>query len=295
MISKAIILAGGKGTRIGPGSLSISKHLIQVYDKPMIFYIISFLIKIGIRNLIIVVNPGDEKSYLKLLGNGKSFGIKIKYVKQKKPNGIPEAFKICSKYIYNKNVLLILGDNFLYPKNNNELNILKRKIKNFKNGSTIFTFKVKDISSYGAIKEKNKKIIIKEKPNNSFSKNAIIGLYLFDKNVAKYFKKLKKSNRGEYEIIDLIDIYLTKKLLDIYKINKQSFTWMDLGSITSIIKAQKIVSKNYQNLKDTNGYLEYIALENKLIEKKMVLKGLKKYGKNEYSNKILKLINLKKK
>ena len=188
----------------------------------------------------------------------------------------------------------MLGDNFLYAKNNN-LSALKRKINNFKNGSTIFTVKVKDISSYGAIRKKNQKITIKEKPNNSFSKNAIIGLYLFDKNVTKYAKKLKKSKRGELEITDLIDIYLQKKLLDVCKISKQNFFWMDLGSIKSIIKAQKIVLKNYNNLKDTNGYLEYIALENKLITEKMVLKRLIKYGKNEYTNKILKLKNFKKK
>ncbi len=294
MISNAIILAGGKGTRIGPGSLSTSKHLIQVYDKPIIFFTISFLLKIGVTNLIIIVNPDDKKSYIKLLGNGKSFGIKIKYINQKKPNGIPEAFKISSKLIYNKNVLLILGDNFLYPKNNN-LIVLKRKINNFKNGSTIFTVKVKDVSSYGAIRIKKQKITIKEKPNNSFSKNAIIGLYLFDKNVTKYAKKLKKSKRGEFEITDLLDIYLQKKLLDVCKISKQNFFWMDLGSIKSIIKAQKIVLKNYNNLKDANGYLEYIALENKLITKKMALKRLVRYGKNEYTDKIFKLINLKKK
>lgn len=290
MISHAIILAGGKGTRIGPGSLSTSKHLIQVYDKPIIFYTISFLIKIGLRNLIIIVNPDDERAYQKLLGNGKTIGINIKYVKQKKPNGIPEAFKICSKYILNKKVLLILGDNFLYSKNN-ELDKLKKNINDFKQGSKIFTYKVDDISSYGAIKKTSGKIIIKEKPKNSFSKDAIIGIYLFDKDVIKYTKKLKKSSRGEYEITDLINIYLEKKSLDIFKINKKDIFWKDLGSINSIIKAQKIVLKNYKNLKDTNGYLEYIALENKLITKKMISKRLKKLGKNEYSNKIIKLID----
>ena len=116
MISQAIILAGGKGTRIGPSSLSTSKHLIPVYDKPIIFYTISLLIKIKIKNIILIVSPDDKKPYQKLFGNGSSLGIRINYIIQKKPNGIPEAFNICSKIIYNKNVLLILGDNFLYCK-----------------------------------------------------------------------------------------------------------------------------------------------------------------------------------
>jgi len=290
MISKAIILAGGKGTRIGPSTSSISKHLIPIFDKPMIFYSLGFLIRLGIKDIIIIVNTKDKSQYQSLLGNGKFLNIKITYIVQKKPNGLPEAFKITASKIKNKNTLLILGDTFLLSRNN-YFNIIKKKINNFYSGSLIFTYQVKDITKFGAIKKKGKQLIIKEKPDQNFSKKAIIGIYVFDQEVIKYSKSLKKSARGEYEITDLINVYLKKNKLKILDLKKNDLIWRDLGNAESVLNASNLVKRKYNKKSLIDGYLEYLAYREGIILKKNALASSLLSNVNFYSSKSKKLLN----
>lgn len=290
MINTAILLAGGKGTRIGPSTLAISKHLIPIYDKPMIFYPLGVLVSLGVTKIIIVVNPDDKEKYKKLLGNGDFLNIKILYVEQKSPNGLPEAFKICENKIKGKNVIMILGDQLLYTKKN-YLKNLRNIINNFKDGAQIFSYHVKNINKFGAIKKVNGKFILKEKPKSKFSNDAVIGLYAFDKDVVKYTKKLKKSSRGEYEIVDLIKKYSDIGKLRVQNLHKKKYLWQDLGSPSSLLKINKLIEKNYKLKSDTNGYIEFLAYDLGFIKKTQVINRLNIYKKNQYVKKINKLIN----
>jgi glucose-1-phosphate thymidylyltransferase len=281
MIKKAIILAGGKGTRLSPLTKVLNKQLLPLYDKPLIFYPLSVLMLAGIKEILIITNKGETNLFKKILGNGENLGIKIFYKEQKKPNGLPEAFIIGEKFIKNQSVALILGDNFFYGQG--FTNRIKEKIKENR-GATIFTYIVNNPKDYGIIElDKNNKIKnILEKPKKTKSRLAITGFYLFDKNVINFSKQLKPSKRKELEIVDLIKKYFKKKTLDAEFMGRGS-AWLDTGNVQNLNETAQFISsiERRQGLKI--GCLEEIAYINKWISKKKIIKAVKFYGNCEYS------------
>ena len=287
MIKKGIILSGGKGTRMSPLTKAVNKQLLPIYDKPLIYYPLSILMLAKIRDILIVVNKGQLEQYKKLLPDGKHLGIKISYVEQDKPRGLPDAFILGEKFIGKSGVSLILGDNFFYGQYLSEK--LKQSIK-VKNGAKVFLHKVKNPEKYGVAKiKKNKIMLIKEKPKKYFSDFAITGLYFFDKNVVRYSKELKPSKRGELEITDLLNKYKKKNKLSADFIGRGG-AWLDTGSIRDYYKTSNFVSaiENRQGFKIA--CIEEIAFLNKWITKKHVKNSIKFYGNCEYSTYLKKLI-----
>ena len=287
MIKKGIILAGGTGSRLSPLTKIINKQLLPLYDKPLIFYPLSILMLAGIRDILIITNPNEDINFKKILGNGSNFGVKIQYLTQNKPNGLPEAFIIGEKFINKKNVALILGDNFFYGQGFTKR--LKQKTK-AKSGSTIFTYQVNNPEDYGIVEMKNEKILnIREKPKNSKSNLAITGLYFFDHNVVNISKKLKPSKRKELEIVDLLKEYLKRKKLKIEYMGRGS-AWLDTGNAESLFETSQFIS----NIEKRQGLkiacLEEIALNNKWISENIVKKQINFYGNCEYSRYLKKLI-----
>jgi glucose-1-phosphate thymidylyltransferase len=287
MITRGIILAGGHGTRLSPLTKVINKQLLPLYDKPIIFYPLSVLMLAGIKDILIITNSSEGKNFKKILGNGSNFGIKIQYIEQKKPNGLPEAFIIGKKFIKNQNIALILGDNFFYGQD-----FVKNLIKSLelKEGSTIFTYPVSNPGDYGVVEFKNNKIInIKEKPKKTNSNLAITGIYLFDKNVINFVKKLKPSKRKELEIVDLIKKYLKIRKLNVEFIGRGN-AWLDTGNVNSLHKTSEFVA----NIESRQGLkiacLEEIALNNKWISKSIIKKQINFYGNCNYSKYLKKLI-----
>jgi glucose-1-phosphate thymidylyltransferase len=287
MIKKGIILAGGKGSRLSPLTKIINKQLLPLYDKPLIFYPLSILMLAGIRDILIITNPNEEKNFEKILGNGSNFGIKIQYIQQNKPNGLPEAFIIGEKFIKNQNVALILGDNFFYGQG-----FTKRikEIINLKSGCTIFTYQVNNPQDYGIVDiKKNKILSIIEKPKKTKSNLAITGLYFFDKNVVNLAKKLKPSKRGELEIVDLLKEYLKKKKIKNEFMGRGS-AWLDTGNVENLFETSQFIS----NIEKRQGLkiacLEEIAFNNKWISKSKINGQINFYGNCEYSKYLKKLI-----
>ncbi len=289
MINKGIILAGGKGTRMSPLTKAVNKQLLPIYDKPLIFYPLSILMLAKIKDILIVVNKGQLEQYKKILPNGKKLGIKLSYIEQPKPKGLPDAFILGEKFINRNNVALILGDNFFYGQ------YLSQKLKScvkLKSGAKILLHKVAKPEAYGVAKidKKNKVTGIKEKPKKFFSDLAITGLYFFDKKVSEYAKKLKPSKRGELEITDLIKKYQSLRQLKADYIGRGG-AWLDTGSIDDFYKTSSFVSaiENRQGFKIA--CLEEIALNNKWISKSHIKDSIKFYGKCNYSNYLKKLIS----
>ncbi|MDB3932413.1 sugar phosphate nucleotidyltransferase [Candidatus Pelagibacter sp.] len=287
MIKKGIILAGGKGTRMSPLTKAVNKQLLPIYDKPLIFYPLSILMLAQIKDILIIVNKGQLEQYMKLLPDGKNLGIKINYLEQDEPRGLPDAFVIGEKFINNNGVAMILGDNFFYGQNLTSKLINNTKLKN---GARVVLHKVQKPELFGVAKinSKNKILKIKEKPNKFFSDLAITGLYFFDKDVVKYAKKLKPSKRGEVEIVDLLKIYKNKNKLSADLIGRGG-AWLDTGSIEDFYKTSAFVSaiENRQGFKIA--CLEEISLNNNWIKKKDLKKSIKFYGNCEYSNYLKKL------
>ena len=288
MIKKGIILAGGMGTRMSPLTKAVNKQLLPIYDKPLIFYPFSILMLSKIRDILIIVNKGQLDQYKKIIPNGLNLGIKISYLEQKFPRGLPEAFLIGEKFINKNNVALILGDNFFYGQSLTDKLIKCTKLKN---GAKVFLHKVLKPELYGVAKlnKANKIISIKEKPKKYLSDLAITGLYYFDKKVVEYTKKLKPSKRNELEITDLLKIYQKKRLLSADLIGRGG-AWMDTGSIDDFYKTSAFVSavENRQGFKIA--CLEEIALNYKWITKKEIINSIKFYGKCDYSNYLQRLI-----
>ena len=287
MIKKGIILSGGKGTRMSPLTKAVNKQLLPIYDKPLIYYPLSVLMLAKIRDVLIVVNKGQLDQYKKILPNGKNLGIKISYVEQDKPRGLPDAFILGEKFIGNSSVSLILGDNFFYGQYLTEK--LKSSVK-IKNGAKVFLHRVRKPEKYGVAKVKNNKIIsIKEKPKKFFSDYAITGLYFFDNKVVDYSKKLKPSKRGEIEITDLLKKYKEKGKLSADFIGRGG-AWLDTGSISDYYKTSNFVSavENRQGFKVA--CLEEIAFLNNWITKKNIKDAIKFYGNCEYSIYLKRLI-----
>mgnify|MGYP003685232987 FL=1 len=288
MIRKGIILAGGMGSRMSPLTKAVNKQLLPLYDKPLIFYPISVLMLAGIKKILIIVNKGQLEQFNKVLPVKNNLGISIEYKEQTKPEGLPQAFTIGEKFIGKDNVSLILGDNFFYGQSLTR--ILKKNI-NLKSGAKIFTHPVKNPHQYGvASLDKNKKVIkLVEKPKKTRSNLAVTGLYFFDNKVIELTKKLKKSKRGELEIIDLLNMYKRKNKLKAEHIGRGG-SWLDTGSIKDFYDAGNFVSaiENRQGLKIA--CLEEIALNNKWINKENIKNSIKFYGNCDYSKYLKSLI-----
>ena len=291
MINKGIILAGGQGTRMSPLTKAVNKQLLPIYDKPLIFYPLSILMLANIKDILIIVNKGQLDQYKKILPDGKNLGIKITYAEQDKPRGLPEAFLIGEKFINNKNVALILGDNFFYGQNLTKTLINSSKLKK---GAKILLYKVLKPELFGVARINNKKKIvsIKEKPKKFISDLAITGLYFFDNKVVNFAKKLKASARGELEITDLLNFYRKQNTLTADIIGRGG-AWLDTGSMEDYYKTISFVSavENRQGLKIA--CLEEIAFNNKWINKNHIKNAINFYGNCDYSNYLKKLIKIK--
>ena len=290
MVKKGIILAGGLGTRMSPLTKAVNKQLLPIYDKPLIYYPLSILMLAKIKDILIIVNKGQLTQYKKLFPDTKNLGLNLSFKEQSKPVGLPDAFLIGEKFIKNSNVAMILGDNFFYGQN---LSGLLTNCVKLKQGAKIILHNVKKPEMFGVAKinPKNKKILkIIEKPKKFVSNYAITGLYFFDKNVVEYAKKLKPSKRGELEIIDLINQYKKKHKLSAEFIGRGG-AWLDTGSISDYYKTSAFV----QAIENRQGFkiacLEEIALLNKWINNRNILRAINFYGKCEYSSYLKKLIS----
>ena len=287
MIKKGIILAGGYGTRLGPLTKAVNKQLLPLYDKPLIYYPLSVLMLAGISNILIITNKDEKSNFIKLLGDGSQLGIKITFLEQSRPKGLPDAFIIGKNFIGKDDVVLILGDNFFYGQG--FTNRLKNALKK-NNGATIFTYIVNNPSDYGILeiskRSKIKKII--EKPFRPKSNLAITGLYFFNHKVINFAKSLKPSKRNELEIVDLLNIYLKKKLLRAEFMGRGS-AWLDTGNATNLFNASQYIAaiEERQGLKIA--CIEEIAYQNKWISKKQILKRINFYGKCDYSDYLMKI------
>ena len=287
---KGIILAGGLGTRLYPATLSVCKQLLPVYDKPMIFYPLSVLMLANIKDILIISRKEDLNKFKKLLGNGTSLGIKITYAIQNKPKGLVDAFLIGKEFIKKDNVCLVLGDNLFYgdglPKLlNDAINYVENKKK-----AIIFSYKVSNPSNYGVVKEKNNKILsIVEKPKNSKSKDAIIGLYVYPNNVIKLSTKIKPSKRGELEITDLNKLFLKEKKLELRKLGR-GIAWFDTGSAENLYEASQLIRIMEKRIGYKIGCPEEISFNKEWIGKKTYEKIIKKYEKSEYGKYLKEII-----
>jgi glucose-1-phosphate thymidylyltransferase len=287
MIKKGIILAGGFGTRLSPLTKSVNKQLLPIHDKPMIYYPLSILMLANIKDILMIVNPGQVSNFKNLLGDGSRYGINISYKIQSKPRGLPDAFNLGKEFIKKENVALILGDNFFYGQS---LTNTFQKLSNHKVGATVFLKEVDKPENYGVAKIKKKKIIsISEKPKKFLSNKAITGLYFFDKKVCEYTSKLKPSKRGELEITDLINEYKKKKKLK-YQLIGRGAIWSDAGKIEDLSN----VSNYVRSVEKVQGIkiacLEEISFLKKWIDKKIIKQNIKFYGNCEYSNYLKKII-----
>ncbi len=288
MIKKGIILAGGMGTRMSPITKAVNKQLLPIYDKPLIFYPLSILMLAKIRDILIIVNKGQLDQYKKIIPNGNRFGIKISFLEQDKPKGLPDAFILGKDFIKKDSVAMILGDNFFYGQSLSKM--LKNCVKN-KNGAKVVLHKVINPENFGVAVVKGKKIIsIKEKPKKFISNFAITGLYFLDNKVVEFAKKLKPSKRNELEIVDLLNIYKNHNKLSAEFLGRGG-AWLDTGSIEDFYKTTNFVSaiENQQGFKIA--CLEEIALNNKWIKKRDILEAIKFYGNCEYSKYLKKIIS----
>jgi len=288
MIKKGIILAGGMGTRMSPLTKAVNKQLLPIYDKPLIFYPLSILMLAKIKDILIIVNKGQLDQYKKIIPNGKKLGIKINYIEQNKPLGLPDAFILGEHFIKKQSVAMILGDNFFYGQS---LSKMLNKCIKISKGAKIILHKVLEPEKFGVAKiKKNKISAIKEKPKKFFSDLAITGLYFFDNNVVKYSKQLKPSKRNELEITDLLNKYKKTNNLSAEFIGRGG-AWLDTGSIEDFYKTSNFVSaiENQQGFKIA--CLEEISLNNKWITKKEIIESIKFYGNCQYSSYLKKIIS----
>ena len=291
MIKKAIILAGGTGSRMSPVTKAVNKQLLPLYDKPLFYYPLSVLMLAKIRDILIIVNEGQVEQFKKVLPNGNNLGIKITYAEQKKPKGLPDAFVVGEKFIGNSSVALILGDNFFFGQN-----LTKKLIKctSISKGSKVFLYPVKNPSLYGVatINKKNKITKIIEKPKKTKSNLAVTGLYFFDNKVVQLSKTLVPSKRKEIEMVDLLNKYKNKNQLSAEIIGRGS-AWLDTGSIKDFNDTSNFVAtiENRQGFKI--GCIEEVAYNNNWTGKKEIKSAINFYGNCEYSQYLISLLNTK--
>ena len=288
MIKKAIILCGGTGSRMFPVTKSVNKQLLPLFDKPMFYYPLSLMMLSGIKEFIFIINERQEVNFKKALGDEKDLGIKIRYIVQSKPRGLPDAFILSQKFIHNESVAMILGDNFFYG------NMLSPIIKiSFKKtlGCNIYLYPSNNTSAYGVVEfdRKNRIKRIVEKPKKTNSNLIITGLYVFDKNVSKYAKNLNPSKRGEIEIVDLINFYKKKRKLSVVKLGRGS-AWMDVGNFHDLHSANNFIQNIESRQSFKIGCLEEIALNNKWITKKNILNRIRFNRNSRYSQYLKNLI-----
>ncbi|MBQ4801431.1 glucose-1-phosphate thymidylyltransferase RfbA [Aquimarina sp. MMG015] len=283
---KGIVLAGGSGTRLHPLTLAISKQLMPVYDKPMIYYPLSTLMSAGIREILVISTPLDLPLFEKLLGDGKKYGCVFEYAVQEEPNGLAEAFIIGEKFIGDDKVALILGDNIFYGSGLEEL----LESNNDPDGGIIYAYHVQDPERYGVVDfdDKGNAISIEEKPSNPKSNYAVPGIYFYDNEVVQIAKNIKPSNRGELEITDVNNAYLEKGKLKVSILDKGT-AWLDTGTFNSLMQASQFVQviEERQGLKI--GAIEEIAYKKEFITKNELEKLAKPLIKSGYGKYLLQL------
>lgn len=292
MIYKGIILAGGAGTRLYPASLPISKILLPVYDKPMIYYPLSTLISAGIKEILIVTNKDDAKNFERVLGNGSDLGVHIEYKIQYEPKGIAESFILGQDFIKDSGCVLILGDNIFYGKN--FINILKQSMKE-NSHATIFGCYTDTPEKFGVIEfdEKNNVISLEEKPANPKSNYAAAGLYIYNNEVVNLAKQLTPSKRGELEITDLNKLYLKNHKLKAVLLDKNIF-WQDTGSFDSLLETSVFIKNEECKTGQKIGCIEEAALKSGFITGECCMNKVLSRKKNEYYDYIFQLEELKK-
>ena len=279
---KGIVLAGGSGTRLYPSTVVVSKQLLPVYDKPLVYYPISVLMLAGIKDILIISTPHDIDNFKKLLGTGEQFGVKFSYKVQPSPDGLAQAFILGEEFIGDDSVALILGDNIFYGQSFS--NMLKSAVKNAQEGlSTIFAYQVKDQQRFGVVEfdKENRVVSIEEKPEHPKSNYAVTGLYFYDNNVVEYAKSLKPSKRGELEITDLNKIYLSKNKLNVSLLGR-GFAWLDTGTHKTLLQAGQYVQTIEENQGVKIACLEEIAYRMGFLDKEQIIKNCSGYKNNEY-------------
>ena len=287
---KGIVLAGGAGTRLYPSTIAVSKQLMPIFDKPMIYYPISVLMLAGIKEILIISTPKDLPDFKKLLGSGEQFGVKFSYVEQPSPDGLAQAFILGESFIGNDNTALILGDNIFYGPQFSRT--LKNTVKRTEElgGATLFAYQVKDPQRFGVVEfDNNKKAIsIEEKPESPKSQYAVTGLYFYDNKVIEYVKEQKPSQRGELEITDLNNKYLSTDKVHV-EILGRGFAWLDTGTHASLLQASQFIHTIEDNQGIKIACLEEVAYRMKYIAKKDLIKIGAKYPNNPYYQYIMNL------
>lgn len=277
---KGIVLAAGAGTRLYPASQPISKILLPIYDKPMIYYPLSTLMLAGIQDILIITNESDYENFKKVLGDGSQFGLNLTYKIQYVQRGIADAFLIAEDFINGDDCALILGDNIFHG---HGFSTIMKEALTRNNGATVFGYTVKDPERFGVVEfDENKKVLsLEEKPKNPKSNYAVTGLYFYDGNVCEYAKQLQPSKRGELEITDLNRIYLEKGKLNV-EILGRGFAWLDTGTHDSMLQASNFVQSMELNKGVKISCLEEIAYNQGFISAKDLLDKIEKYGNNQY-------------
>jgi len=286
---KGIILAGGSGTRLYPITRAISKQLMPIYDKPMIYYPLSVLMLSGIKDILIITTPEDNSAFKKLLGDGSKLGCSFKYAIQEVPNGLAQAFVIGADFIGDDPVSLILGDNIFYGSG---FSSLLTESATLKNGGRIFAYPVHDPERYGVVEfDSNQKVIsLEEKPENPKSKFAVPGLYYYDNSVVEKAANLKPSERGEYEITDLNKAYLKEGKLSV-AIMQRGTAWLDTGTFDSLAAASEFIRVIEQRQDYKIGCIEEVAFRKGFINKNQLLTLAQEYIKSGYGKYLMRIIS----
>ena len=289
MNTKGIILAGGSGTRLYPITKGVSKQLLPIYDKPMIYYPISVLMLAGIQDILIITTPEDKESFERLLGDGSQFGVRLQYAIQPSPDGLAQAFIIGEDFIGDSNVCLVLGDNIFYGQGFTPM--LKQAVARSK-GATVFGYQVKDPERFGVVEfdEQKRAISLEEKPTQPKSNFAVTGLYFYDNDVIQIAKEVKPSERGELEITTVNQMYLERGDLNVELLGR-GFAWLDTGTHASLLEAAQFV----ETIEKRQGYkvacLEEIALNNGWLSKEQVLEIGRSMSKNDYGQYLISLVD----